>query len=317
MKIFYLLLLSFFISACSAQKMEKVSLSANDPNNLYVGDGDSTALYYYKIVPKDDIKGTLVILPSGVETTENTLKQISLHTIAAQKGLLVLIPSINWGGNDRTPEYALLDKIFNEIVAKYKVDKSKFVLGGLSNGGIIALSYAEEAVKNPAHFYLIPKAIFALDAPLDQARFYRYCEREIARNLVPNAVNEANWIKNNCDTMYGGSPDKFPEPYIAHSIYAFGAKNGGNAQYLKNIPVRIYTDLDANWLINERHRDLSDWNGTDIVAMINELNIMGNKNASVSISQGKGVRLDGTKNPHSWSIMDNQDCLDWVLKVIQ
>jgi hypothetical protein len=48
-----------------------------------------------------------------------------------------------------------------------------------------------------------------------------------------------------------------------------------------------------------------------------KLNIMGNKNASVSISQGKGVRLDGTKNPHSWSIMDNQDCLDWILKAVQ
>ena len=49
MKPLLLLLILFTFSACSAQKLEKVSLSANDPNNLYVGDGDSTALYYYQV----------------------------------------------------------------------------------------------------------------------------------------------------------------------------------------------------------------------------------------------------------------------------
>jgi hypothetical protein len=74
--------------------------------------------------------------------------------------------------------------------------------------------------------------------------------------------------------------------------------------------------LDTDWLINQRHRDLYDWNGIDIISMINQLTIMGNTNAKVIVSQGKGVRLDGTKNPHSWSIMDSDVCLKWILDVI-
>ena len=32
-------------------------------------------------------------------------------------------------------------------------------------------------------------------------------------------------------------------------------------------------------LLNERKRDVYDWNGTDIVAFVNQLKINGNKNA--------------------------------------
>ncbi|HRC32087.1 MAG TPA: hypothetical protein PK736_01445 [Bacteroidia bacterium] len=39
-----------------------------------------------------------------------------------------------------------------------------------------------------------------------------------------------------------------------------------------------------------------------------------NTNAEMIVTYDKGVRIDGTKHPHSWSIMDSQDCLDWILK---
>ena len=124
-------------------------------------------------------------------------------------------------------------------------------------------------------------------------------------------------MMNNYNEIYGGSPKEFPEKYIEASIYSNGVENGGNAEYLKDIPIRMYTDLDVNWLMNERRRDLYDWNGTDIVAMINDLKLMGNSDANVIITMGKGVKLDGTKHPHSWSIMDNQDCFKWIEKLIK
>ena len=79
----------------------------------------------------------------------------------------------------------------------------------------------------------------------------------------------------------------------------------------------MFTDLDTDWLINQRHRDLNDWNGIDIISMINQLKIMGNEKAKVIVSQGKGVKLDGTKNPHSWSIMDSEVCLNWILELFE
>ncbi len=316
MKKLLIFALLFNLLSCKAQEYEKITVSKTDTSELYVNDGNSTELFYYKFVPKNNIKGVLVIIPSGGELIENTLKQITLHKIALEKGFMVIVPSINWGTDNRESEFNLLDKIFSEIIIKHKVSKDKFIIGGLSNGAIISLTYAERAVKNSEKYFLIPKGVFALDAPLDQARFYKYCEREIERNIYQPAVDEAKWIKNNCDSIYGGSPEKFSEKYVEYSIYSYGAKEGGNAKYLKKMPLLMFTDLDTDWLINQRHRDLNDWNGIDIISMINQLKIMGNEKAKVIVSQGKGIRLDGTKNPHSWSIMDSEICLNWIIETL-
>ncbi|MFI1770212.1 hypothetical protein [Thalassobellus citreus] len=312
--LFFSLLISI---SCKGQDFEKVVLDSSDASNLYINDGESTELYYLKLVPKGKIKGAIVILPSGGETTEDLIKQITIPKLAYGKGIITIIPSINWGTENREVEIETLNIIFKDVIEKHKIPEENFILGGLSNGGMISLTYAQQAVKDKKKTYLKPKGVFGLDVPLDKAHFYEYCEREIKRNFSELGVGEARWIMNNYNEIYGGSPKEFPEKYIKASIYSNGVENGGNAEYLKNIPIRMYTDLDVNWLMNERRRDLYDWNGTDIVAMINDLKLMGNKDANVIITMGKGIKLDGTKHPHSWSIMDNKDCFNWIEKLIK
>ena len=310
---------AFLLISCKNQEVknnqdfEKVVISHTDPSNLYVNDGDSTELFYLKLIPKSNPIGAVVILPSGGETIEDVLKQITLPKLAVKNNILTIIPSINWGTETREVEIKILDKIFNEVAKEHQIPKENFVLGGLSNGGIISLTYAETSTKVKNGTSVIPKGVFGIDVPLDKAHLYEYSQREIKRNFSAAGMGEANWIINNYNQIYGGSPTEFPNRYVEGSIYSNGAENGGNAKYLKDIAIRMYTDLDVKWLINERRRDLYDWNGTDIVAMINDLKIMGNDNAEVIISMEKGFRLDGTKNPHSWSIMDSADLMEWIL----
>ncbi|MDB4292793.1 hypothetical protein N9954_05245 [Maribacter sp.] len=311
-KIFSLLLFSLAYFT-NAQAISKIVLDVQDEDNLYINDEASTALHYYEIVPESIPKGVLVVLPSGGELTEATLESITLHKLAAAQGILTIIPSINWGTDNREVEIKLLDKIFLEVITKHGVSKSNFVLGGLSNGGMISLTYAQKAVQNPENTFLLPKGVFGLDTPLDKGHLYEYAQREIKREFSEVGMNEALWMVNTYNELYGGSPKNFPEKYIEASIYSYGEAEGGNAKYLKDMPIRMYTDLDVEWLMNERQRDLYDWNGTDIVAMINELKRLGNTDANVKISQGKGVRLDGTQHPHSWSILDTEDCLNWIV----
>lgn len=300
-----------------SQDFEKIILKNKDTNNLYINDDKNTELYYLKLIPSGNIKGAIVILPSGGETIQDLLKQIALPKLAFNEGIATIIPSINWGTENRAAEIEILDKIFEEVVNQHKIPKEKFVIGGLSNGGMISLIYTQQSVKDKKNTYLLPKGVFGLDVPLDKAHLYEYCQREIERNFSDLGVGEAKWIMNSYNEIYGGSPKEFPEKYIEASIYSNGIENGGNAKYLIDIPIRMYTDLDVNWLINERRRDLYDWNGTDIVAMINDLKLMGNNDANVKISMGKGVKIDGTKHPHSWSIMDNEDCFNWIKNLIE
>lgn len=298
-------------------RLIKVPLSEEDPYSLYINDGqNNTKLYYYKLIPEGKPKGTLTIIPSGGETTEWMVSQISLHQAAADSGLIVIIPSINWGGiGDRNAEISLLDTIFKQVVNEHGVSKDDFILCGLSNGGMISLKYGIQAVKD-SNTYLIPKGIIGLDPPLDFSRVYYSCERVIQRNFWEAGVNESKWLLSEFKTAFGGSPNDFPQKYVDGSIFSFSEENGGNAKYLTNIPIRMYSDLNIDFLVNQRKRDLYDWNGTDVVAFVNQLKINGNENSNVIITQNKGFRPDGSEHPHSWSIMDTKDALNWILNLL-
>jgi len=42
-----------------------------------------------------------------------------------------------------------------------------------------------------------------------------------------------------------------------------------------------------------------------------------NSYAELSVSSGKGYRADGTRHPHSWSIVDEKKMIDWFLEMVE
>lgn len=307
-----LLLLIYF--TCLGQKTERVVVANTDPYDLYASfDKDSSTLFYEKLIPSGKPIGALVILGGTYDQISNIKKQITLHTLAVQKNLLVIFPSINYGTTKLYPEFAFLDTIFKQVVKKYGIPKDKFVIGGFSGGGMLALSYAERANKLKDSTFIIPKAIFGVDPPVDYAHLWDHCINDIERNVSDMAVQESKAIMEEYKREFGGSPQEYPENYIAYSIYSHDEKNGGNAKYLLNTPVLIFTEPDVMWQLKNRNRDFYDMNCLDQSAMINFLRIRGNKNAELIATNNKGKRPDGTRHPHSWSIMDSQLCLNWIM----
>lgn len=298
-----------------AQSLDKVIVTTTDPDNLYMAsDVDSNSLFYLKLVPVDKPKGVLVILPGAFELVRMIPSQITLHKLAVDNNLIVVFPSLNYGISNHDKEHKFLDVVFKQISEQYNVPKDKFILGGFSGGGMIALSYTEKANRDKNSTYLVPKAVFGIDPPLDYAHLWNHAERDVERNFSDVAVQEGKWIMDTYKRAFGGSPDEFKDNYVKHSIYSHSEKNGGNAQYLKNTPILIYTEPDVIWQMENRRRDAYDMNSTDISAMINLLKLQGNEDATMITTQNKGVRQGGAKHPHSWSIMDSEESMAWVLK---
>ena len=180
----------------------------------------------------------------------------------------------------------------------------------------MALSYGIQAVRDSSTF-INPKGIIGVDPPLDLIRFYNYCEREIKRNYSEAGVQEAEWLIKLYNMAFGGPPEEAREHYIHSSIFTYDEESGGNAQYLNNTNILMYSDLNIDFLINERGRDLYDWNGSEIVAFVNQLKLNGNKNAEVVISQNKGRRANGQVHPHSWNILDADKTIKWMNQLIE
>jgi hypothetical protein len=81
---------------------------------------------------------------------------------------------------------------------------------------------------------------------VDKAHLYEYCEREIERNYNEAGVSEGKWIIERYKKLYGTPYKKIQKTHTA-SIYSYG-KRRWKRKIFKNIPLRMYTDFDVEWL---------------------------------------------------------------------
>lgn len=92
--------------------------------------------------------------------------------------------------------------------------------------------------------------------------------------------------------------------------------DGGNARLLKDIPVRLYIEPDLAWRVQYWNQDAYNANICDATALINVLRLLGNPNAELIATSGKGYRGDGSRSPHSWSIVDEPALAEWLRKFL-
>jgi hypothetical protein len=324
MRTILLLIISFSFISIKAQlslgtsymkRIEKNKISMIDSTNLYFGDGESKELFYYALVPKDKIKGTLILLPSVWESVESVFNNNKkLCELACDSSMLIIVPSINYNIALNQVALSFLNTSFSDVLKRYNPPKSKFVIGGFSLGGINAIRYVEAAYESDSSTTIKPAAVYGVDPPLDWANTYSIFERTIALNFSVPAVNEAKDFLYKMNTEFGGSPKSFPEKYNEYSAYSRSMIDGGKAKYLLTVPIRIYCDPDIDWWMKNRQADYYDMNALDQTAMINQLQMKGNHKAEFVNALGKGYRLNGQRHPHSWSIAEPVDCLNWMLK---
>jgi acetyl esterase/lipase len=234
----------------------KTYISLRDSTGIYVADGDSDRLFYYALAPKATIKGALVLFPPNGQAAEETISANSaLATLASDKGLLVVVPSINHNLCLDKPTLYALNTLLSDVLAKYRIPQSKVVLGGFSLGGMNAIRYTELAYEDSTLTVIRPAAVYGIDPPLDLTRLYYSFTRAVKKNFSNAAVSEANYFLERLNREFGGSPEAQPAIYIQHSMYSQESPAGGNSRYLRTIPVRIYSDPDIDWQLANRRVD--------------------------------------------------------------
>ena len=139
---------------------------------------------------------------------------------------------------------------------------------------------------------------------------YSVFQNEVKRNKSENAVAESKRYITAMEAVLGTDPAT--NKYKVYSAFSRDEKDGGNAKYLQNVPVRIYSDPDVEWQIKNRNVNYDDMGAKDQTAMISLLNRLGNCNAEFINALGKGYNPDGSRNPHSWSIIDASACVAWM-----
>ncbi|MCC6243394.1 MAG: hypothetical protein IT353_11170 [Gemmatimonadaceae bacterium] len=267
-------------------------------------------------------RGALVLMPGfgGSFADFSDLTSATSHhsvladTLASQGVTVVFIappPGILFGGASHMQQ---LEDTIVEALKSVSASALPIAIGGFSAGGTDAVLFAERCAARGCSMPHSVRAVFAVDAPLD---WYRLWENAmlVLRHQPPGAnVAEAQQIRKALTARLGAQPTASSQRYLLASPLATKARSGGNARKLAGLAVRAYTEPDIQWWMENRGLDYYGMNALDAASLIRHLKLLGNTRAELIVTSGRGYRSNGMRHPHSWSIVDQGDLAQWLVR---
>lgn len=258
--------------------------------------------------PAGAVRGVLLLIGAPADAR--------LPELLEQRGIATVQPEVRpWTTFLDRRNLEELEAAVRDAQQRLEAPRDAVVAGGVSLGGTGAVRYTQQCLVagcGPAS----PAAVFAVDAPLDMRRLWTATNAIIRWGAAEGNLDEARMLLEQLALTLGGPPDAAAAAYLARSPFSYEDVRGGNARVLYDTPVRLYAEPDMDYWIEERRYDYYQINAFDAAAMVNRLRIQGNPRAEFIATSGRGFRGDGTRNPHSWSIVDEADLADWVARQV-
>lgn len=293
-----------------------LSVSAQRYEYVYRNPGDSSVNGYLKVFPEtDSIKGLIVRDYTHLPSMQGK-PRYSFLELCSQAGFMTLYTNTS----KTFPElfiadstFLLLDSMIHEVIKAHAIPKEAIFIGGMSASGTRALRYAQFVAQGKTDIRLA--GVFAVDPPLDLARFYQSCF-EHRGNFKKGMLEEAQHMLPYFNRLFGGSPSVNPESYRHASAFSHTDSLGGNAQWLLQTPLIFFHEPDMDWWMQERGAQYFDINSYDIDAMALKLKDQGHPDITVVSTSGKGYDAYGERKCHSWTIVDEPLLVQWLLQHI-
>jgi pimeloyl-ACP methyl ester carboxylesterase len=301
--LFVLLLLTSLSTAGQAQTVQHV------PSQVEFDE-------YYLVEPRDSIQGVLILLPGFGQPASSIFPETKLHNVAYVNGILVL--GIAGGAKMYADSIvqSRISKIGRAVIERYGLDPSKVVIGGFSAGGTIALRYVELCHQYPERYPIRPRGVFMVDSPIDIFTIWDMLEETRAINFSEVAVTEANWALGEMEKDRG-IPKQNVARYAEVNPFSMYRLHADNEVHLKSVAVRAYHDVDIAWRLINRRQPVRNSNYEMTAELINRLLLLGNERAEFIQATGKGFRSNGMRHPHSWSIVDEVECVQWMKSLMR
>jgi hypothetical protein len=264
----------------------------------------------FELILTNQPKAMLVLFPGYFETRDNIkieAKKIVDNALGAD--VAVLLMSFNQHLVLSPTEKQNLSDWIAEALGG--IGDVPFYLGGFSSGGNVALLLSNHMAATKEGIQ--PSGVFVVDSPIDLERLYLAAQKDIKRNVNGGAVSEGHMLISTMDNAFGPPADSLHN-YEAVSPYLFSKHNTHNVAALKNIKVRLYTEPALDWQQANRQRTYEDLNAFMLENLSMDLKKDGFKHVELITTENKGYRANGQRHPHSWSIVDGNGLVKWMLE---
>lgn len=261
--------------------------------------------------PFSEPVAVLVLFGGYPESAEDIKREFQISDKATAEEIAIIYANFNrklWFEDNELNELALFIK---EIFSENKLPHDNIYLGGFSSGGDVSLLVGDFLSENKK-IGLEPKGIFIIDSPIDLAQLYFSSEKNLVSNFSEPSIQESTWIINELGNRFG-NPNKDINAYEKHSVFTLQTENIDNVKNLKNTKIRMYTEPDTLWWKKNRMVDYEQTNAYLIREMSQILKDSGFTNVEYIPTENRGFRTNGERHPHSWSIVEKDDLINWIL----
>lgn len=263
----------------------------------------------YELILPEEQDDLLILFPCFPCDAEHTQAEFNIYEMAANQNIAVLSMNFNqhlWLTDEESKQ---LEQLIISTIQEYKIDSKNTFIGGYSSGGNVSLLLTDYL--QSTHSVIQPKGIFVVDSPVDLFGLYKNAQNNLKQNFSEVAVNEANSIINYFDSKFDNENINFENT----SPYLFKTNSTKNLSNLKDIKVRFYSEPDTTWWRENRDTDYEDMNAFYIEALVKDLQLKyGEQSIKYIQTQNKGFKSNGDRHPHSWSIVDQNDLINWMME---
>lgn len=299
------------ISLCAASACKGPPPESEQPAPAEVAYRHISHTDYELFAPTTRPEAVLVLFGGYPETAEDIQREFQVLDHAKAHEVAVLYSNFHeklWLENDELEELAQgLCKAFEE----HELPGDRLYLGGFSSGGNVALLAGNHLCTHQAGRWT-PKGVFLVDAPVDLAQLYLGAEKHLERNFSAVAVQESRWLIDILSRKFG-DPRLDARGYEAYSVFHLPTGNVENIAHLSKTAIRMYTEPDTLWWKTHRMADFDQLNAFPIHMLCENLRAKGWEKVSYIPTEGRGYRANGQRHPHSWSIVDPEDLVDWMM----
>ncbi|MGB6035597.1 MAG: hypothetical protein WBG42_04970 [Cryomorphaceae bacterium] len=263
----------------------------------------------YELHLSENQKAILILYPGAGTTSADTKAEFDILEKAKKNNLSVLLMNFTnhlWITEDDCQN---LTEALEGAFAKHEIDRENIYIGGMSVGGTVALSLSNYLLSNSSD--LAPEGVFIVDSPIDLSALYESARGDLLReDFSEERLSEPRFIVQTFQEEFG-SGDSLPIRIAEFSPFIHN-KGINNASSLSNTKLRFYTEPDSLWWRENRDTDYENTNSHVIQQISLQLDSAGWEQYRLIETEGKGYRANGDRHPHSWSIVDVDDLIEWI-----
>jgi hypothetical protein len=250
----------------------------------------------------------LILFPDIGGNAESIRQSFDILDLSKKAELSLLLMNFNNRLFLSQKDKTFLTQTFQQLIDDHKLSPQKVVIGGFSSGGIVSSLWSHYLLQqNHPHK---PEKVFAVDSPFDLVELFKNVT-DVDSTSHEISLAEAEYITNYFKEALNAE-DSLLQRIAEVSPFDYSTKNFENIEELKQIDFRIYTEPDSVWWKESRGFDFEETDSYQLIRFAELAKEKGWNHLNLITTTNKGYRLNGQRHPHSWSIVDKAELINWI-----